>query len=155
MDMPFVIRPAIEADVHAIILMIREFAEAEARPNRVTATEALLRSTLFSENPIGEVLLAVDDTGEALGYALVYRTFVPYIARPGLFLKNLFIRDHAQRKGLGKRFSVKWLVWRSTADAAALSGTLFRTTTTRNAFTRALAWTQSKFDLSIGSKATS
>jgi GNAT superfamily N-acetyltransferase len=102
MDMPFAIRPATEADAHAITLMIREFAEAEARPNRVTATEDDLRSTLFSENPLGDALLAVDDTGEALGYALVYQTFVPYLARPGLFIKNLFVREHAQRKGVGK-----------------------------------------------------
>jgi GNAT superfamily N-acetyltransferase len=107
MDTPFVIRPAVEADVHEITLMIREFAAAESRPNRVTATEDDLRTTLFSEHPFGDVLLAVDDSGNSVGYALVYQTFVPYLARPGLFIKNLFVREHAQRKGLGKALLVR------------------------------------------------
>jgi GNAT superfamily N-acetyltransferase len=102
MNSPFVIRAATEADVPALAIMIREFAQAEDRPNRVTATEDDLRTSLFAGNPAADVLIAVDGEGAALGYALSYSTFVPYYARTGLFLKNLFVREHAQRKGLGK-----------------------------------------------------
>jgi GNAT superfamily N-acetyltransferase len=98
---PFVIRPATKADIPAISVMIREFAAAEDRPNRVTATEDDLREALFTENPAADVLIAVDEGGEAVGYALFYSTFVPYYARSALFLKNLFVRERAQRRGLG------------------------------------------------------
>ena len=51
---------ATEADVPLVLEMIRELAEYERLSHMVTATEDLLRRTLFGARPAAEVLLAWD-----------------------------------------------------------------------------------------------
>jgi GNAT superfamily N-acetyltransferase len=91
---------ATESDVPAILEMIRGLAEYEKLLNLVTATEQQLRATLFSERPAAEVLLAFLDS-ECVGFALFFPNYSTFLAKPGLYLEDLFVKPHARGKGAG------------------------------------------------------
>ena len=95
------IRPAGEADVPAVLALIRALAEYEnAAPGAVTITEALLREAMFGARPAVEVLLA--SLGEELaGFAMFFHNFSSWRGRRGIFLEDLFVRPGMRRKGVG------------------------------------------------------
>ena len=92
------ISEATAQDTPVILELIRELAAYEKLADRVTATEDLLRRTLFGPRPAAEVLLAKAD-GETAGYALFFTTYSTFLARPGLYLEDLFVKPHARGHG--------------------------------------------------------
>jgi GNAT superfamily N-acetyltransferase len=92
--------PATEADVAVILEMIRGLAEYEKLSHVVAATEEQLRLTLFGECPVAEVLLA-HWNGEPIGFALFFPNYSTFLAQPGLYLEDLFVKPHARGKGAG------------------------------------------------------
>jgi GNAT superfamily N-acetyltransferase len=94
------ISPATEADVPAILEMIRELAEYEKLSHVVVATEEQLRHTLFGERPAAEVLLAHWNS-EPIGFALFFPNYSTFLAQPGIYLEDLFVKPHARGKGAG------------------------------------------------------
>jgi GNAT superfamily N-acetyltransferase len=96
-----VIRSAIEQDVPIILDLIKQLADYERLADRVTATEQRLRDTLFGERPAAEVLLASLE-GETVGFAVFFTNYSTFLAKPGLYLEDLFVKPHARGKGIGK-----------------------------------------------------
>lgn len=94
------IAPAAEADVPLILEMIRGLAEYEKLSHVVRATEEQLRRTLFGERPGAEVLLA-HWNGETIGFALFFPNYSTFLAQPGIYLEDLFVKPHARGKGAG------------------------------------------------------
>ena len=97
----FNIRLAGVDDVSEIFVLIKELADYERLLDQVIATEELLEETLFGENSNVEVLLACDEN-QILGFALYFRTFSTFLGRPGIYLEDLFVREFARGKGIGK-----------------------------------------------------
>ena len=95
------IRPAELDDIPEIFVLIKELADYERLLDQVIATEELLKKTLFGENSNVEVLLACDEN-QILGFALYFRTFSTFLGRPGIYLEDLFVREFARGKGIGK-----------------------------------------------------
>jgi len=83
-----------------ILDMIRGLAEYEKLSHVVAATEEQLRLTLFGEQPAAEVLLA-HWNGEAIGFALFFPNYSTFLAQPGIYLEDLFVKPHARGKGAG------------------------------------------------------
>jgi GNAT superfamily N-acetyltransferase len=98
---PLHIRPATEADVPLILRFIRELAEYERLLHEVVATEDGLRATLFGPRPAAEVVIAEAD-GEALGFALFFHNYSTFLAQPGLYLEDLYVRPEARGRGTGR-----------------------------------------------------
>ena len=94
------INEATERDVPAVLDLIRQLAEYERMADRVTATEDQLRATLFGERPAAEVLLAAAD-GETVGFAVFFGNYSTFLAKPGLYLEDLFVKPHARGQGIG------------------------------------------------------
>lgn len=94
------IAPATEADVSVIFEMIRGLAEYEKLSHVVVATEERLRQTLFGDRPGAEVLLA-HWNGEPVGFALFFPNYSTFLAQPGIYLEDLFVKPHARGKGAG------------------------------------------------------
>lgn len=94
------IAAATEADVPAILEMIRGLAEYEKLSHVVSATEDHLRRTLFGERPAAEVLLA-EWNGQTIGFALFFPNYSTFLAQPGIYLEDLYVRPHARGKGAG------------------------------------------------------
>jgi GNAT superfamily N-acetyltransferase len=98
----FTLRPATPDDVPTILRCIRALAEYERLANECVATEALLDESLFGDRPAAEVVLAYD--GEAIaGYALWFRSYSTFLARPGIYLEDLFVFPEFRGRGLGRR----------------------------------------------------
>jgi GNAT superfamily N-acetyltransferase len=92
--------PATEADVPVILEMIRGLAEYEKLSHAVSATEEQLRRTLFGARPAAEVLLA-NCAGEWAGFALFFPNYSTFLAQPGIYLEDLYVKPQARGKGAG------------------------------------------------------
>ena len=97
----FDIRFATDADVPAILGLIRELAEYERLLDQVVATETGLHQALFGERRHVEALVAIVD-GETVGFALFFHNFSTFLGKPGVYLEDLFVRLAFRGRGLGK-----------------------------------------------------
>ena len=103
----FVIRPANEADVPLVLALITELAEFERLRHEVAATEEQLRGALFGPRPAAEVLLAFSREGVPSGFALFFQNFSTFLAKPGIYLEDLFVRPEFRRLGLGRELIIR------------------------------------------------
>ena len=100
------IRPARVEDVPIILQLIRDLATYERAPDEVVATEEQLIEVLFGERPVAEVLLAFE--GESpVGFAVYFYSFSTWLARPGLYLEDLFVKPEKRGKGYGRALLVE------------------------------------------------
>jgi len=103
------IRPATAADVPLILSFIRDLATYEKLLSDVIATEAALRRTLFGRPPAGgesvasaaQVVIAEVD-GRPAGFALYFFNYSTFLAQPGLYLEDLFVKPEFRGAGTGK-----------------------------------------------------
>jgi GNAT superfamily N-acetyltransferase len=101
--MPLSIRSATSDDVPLIFDFIRGLAEYEKLLAEVEATEERLRATLFPAEgrPVAECVLAFQDNVPA-GFALFFATYSTFLAKPGLYLEDLFVIPELRGRGIGK-----------------------------------------------------
>jgi GNAT superfamily N-acetyltransferase len=95
------IRPAAEADVPLVLRFIRELAEYERLLHEVVATEDRLRDTLFGARPAAEVVIA-EEGDEPVGFALFFHNYSTFLAQPGIYLEDLYVRPEARGRGAGR-----------------------------------------------------
>jgi len=97
------IRPAGPDDVPLILKLIRHLAEFEKLAHEVEATEARLGAALFPEDgrPAAECVLAFEGDDPA-GFALYFATFSTFLARPGIYLEDLFVVPERRGRGIGR-----------------------------------------------------
>jgi GNAT superfamily N-acetyltransferase len=95
-----VIRIATAADVPTILHFIRALARYEKLEHEVVADVVALEATLFGAQPGAEVLLA-ELSGAPVGFALFFQSYSTFLARPGLYLEDLFVEPEARGKGVG------------------------------------------------------
>jgi len=95
------LRFAAEADVGAILDCIEGLAEYEKLAHEVVADEDGLRSTLFGDRPAAEVVLA-ELGGETAGFALFFHNYSTFLARPGLYLEDLYVKPELRGRGIGR-----------------------------------------------------
>jgi GNAT superfamily N-acetyltransferase len=95
------IEPATERDVPLILRLITGLAEYERLAHQVVATEDALRDTLFGPRPAAEVVIAYAGD-EPAGFALWFHNYSTFLARPGLYLEDLFVRPEWRGKGIGR-----------------------------------------------------
>lgn len=95
------IRAAQPGDEAQILDLIRALAEYEQLADQVSATPELLGRALFGTRPTAEAVLAEWD-GEAVGLALFFQNFSTFLGRPGLYLEDLYVREAARGRGIGK-----------------------------------------------------
>jgi GNAT superfamily N-acetyltransferase len=94
------IREAAVGDVPVILQLIRGLADYEKLSDQVTATEEKLRDTLFGERRGADVLLAYSGD-ECVGFALFFPNYSTFLAKPGIFLEDLYVKPEWRGKGIG------------------------------------------------------
>ncbi|CAN5915864.1 GNAT family N-acetyltransferase [soil metagenome] len=94
------LRVATVADVPAILAFIKDLAEYEKLSHEVVATEDALRATLFGARPAAEVIIAELDSAP-VGFALFFTSYSTFLAKPGIYLEDLFVRPAARGRGVG------------------------------------------------------
>jgi GNAT superfamily N-acetyltransferase len=95
------IRPAAESDIPALLALIRELAAYEHLSDNCTATDDLLRAHLFGPTPAAETIVFEQDHA-VVAYAIFFTTFSTFLARPGIFLEDLYVQPAHRRRGIGK-----------------------------------------------------
>ena len=90
-----------QADVPVLLAFIRELAEYEKLTHEVSATEEQLRTTLFGRRPFAEALLACAQD-VPVGFALFFHTYSTFLAQPGIYLEDLYVRPAYRGHGFGK-----------------------------------------------------
>lgn len=95
------IRFATRADVPLLNQFIHALAEYEKLAAECVATEEKLELTLFGDNPAAEALIAFVDQQPA-GFALFFQNYSTFLAQPGLYLEDLFVKPECRGRGVGK-----------------------------------------------------
>ncbi len=98
---PATIRAAGREDIPQILALIRELAVYENLADEVVATEELLSEGLFGDDAVAEAFLA-DVDGTTVGFALFYQTFSTFLAQPGIYLEDLFVKPAHRGRGIGR-----------------------------------------------------
>jgi GNAT superfamily N-acetyltransferase len=109
---PFRLRPAEPRDLAGIVELIRGLAEYERLTHLLEVTPEKLQPHLFGPHPAAEVLVA-ELRGEAdaaagtagpelAAFALYFTSFSTFLARPGLYLEDLYVRPAQRGRGIGR-----------------------------------------------------
>lgn len=94
------IRLAQREDVPLLREFICALAEYEKLSHECFATDEKLAQSLFGERPAAEALLAFYD-GAPAGFALFFQNYSTFLAQPGLYLEDLFVKPEFRRQGIG------------------------------------------------------
>jgi GNAT superfamily N-acetyltransferase len=97
----FSLRVAAEADVEAILGLIRGLADYERLSHEVTADAETLRRSLFGGRRVAEVVLA-ERGGAPVGFALFFHNFSTFLGRPGIYIEDLYVAPAHRRQGIGR-----------------------------------------------------
>jgi GNAT superfamily N-acetyltransferase len=95
------IREATRQDASLILGFIRKKAVFDGVLHWVEATEEKLALELFGPRPVAFVLFAELD-GLVVGFAIYFLTFSSFLARPGIWLDDLYVEEQARGRGAGK-----------------------------------------------------
>ena len=95
------IRFAQPSDVPTIFGLVKALAEYERLSHKVTGTEELLGEHLFGQRRYAEVILA-EAGGRTVGFALFFHNYSTFLARPGIYLEDLFVLPDERGRGYGK-----------------------------------------------------
>ena len=96
------IKPATPADVPIILQLIRELAEFERLLHEVQATEEQLREQLFGSGRPGAEVVIARMGDEVAGFALFFSNFSTFLAKPGIYLEDLYVRQKFRGQGCGE-----------------------------------------------------
>lgn len=100
------LRAATADDAPLLLELIRALARYERLEHEVVATEAGLREHLFGPRRYAEAMIAEWD-GEPAGFALYFHNYSTFLARPGLYLEDLFVKPELRGRGIGRRLLVE------------------------------------------------
>lgn len=93
--------PAREEDAELLCLLVKELADFESLAAECHISVEAVREHLLGQRRSAEAIIAWIG-GQAAGFAVYYRTFSTFAARPGLYLEDLFVRPEFRRNGIGK-----------------------------------------------------
>jgi len=97
----FAIRAAAPADVAAIVALIQGLAEFERLTHLVEVTPEKLAPHLFGPRPVVEAVV-VERAGRVVAFALFFTNFSTFLAKPGLYLEDLFVEPTERGRGIGQ-----------------------------------------------------
>lgn len=96
-----VIRRGTERDVPTILKLIRGLADYERLAHEVEATTARVRAHGFGRRRYFETIICRRG-GKPVGFALYFFTYSTFLARPTLYLEDLFVLPDERGTGAGK-----------------------------------------------------
>ena len=94
------LRPARPADLDVIVGLIAELAAFEQLTHLLEVTPDKLAPHLFGKRPMAECVVG-EVAGEVVAFALFFSNFSTFLARPGLYLEDLYVRPAHRGSGLG------------------------------------------------------
>lgn len=81
--------------------LIEALADYERLERPDAAAVARLRADAFAPRPRFEAALALDESERPIGYAIWFETYSSLLAKPTMFLEDLFVLEDARGSGPG------------------------------------------------------
>lgn len=101
MNPNFKLRFATVKDVSIILTFIKELAAYEKLTDEVTATEEMLKESLFSGRKNAEVIIG-EYAGNPVAFALFFHNFSTFLGKNGIYLEDLYVKPDFRGQGFGK-----------------------------------------------------
>lgn len=101
--MKTIVRSLGRSDIPSFLGLIDALAEYEHLPGPDAEAQARLTADALADPPLFSVLLAERD-GRAIGYAVYFMTYSTFLARPTLYLEDIFVLEPERRAGVGRAF---------------------------------------------------
>lgn len=99
------IRAAVPGDEQALFGLIAELAAFEHLTHLMEATPQRLAQHLFGQRPAAECVV-VEAQGQIVAFALWFTNFSTFLARPGLYLEDLYVQPAWRGQGVGRSLLV-------------------------------------------------
>lgn len=95
-----IVRAATIDDIGSLFKFIKDLAIYEKAEHEVLATEQSLKESIFSDNSHVFALICELD-GMAIGSAIYFFNYSTWLAKPGLYLEDLYVMPEYRGKGAG------------------------------------------------------
>lgn len=96
-----VIRDAVPGDEGLVDHFVRQLAIYEKMEHLANGTPQMFAQALFSSSPRVWALI-IEHAGTPIGLALYYFNFSTFMARPGLYLEDIYVDPAHRGAGIGK-----------------------------------------------------
>ncbi|MEK6747172.1 MAG: GNAT family N-acetyltransferase [Pseudomonadota bacterium] len=96
------LRNATSKDTELLVQYIKELADFEKLSTECHVTPDLIQKWLFGDKVRAECLLVEWDEKPA-GFVLYFYTFSTFLAKPSIYIEDLFIRPDFRRKGIARK----------------------------------------------------
>ena len=101
MTPPHILRAAEPRDVPVIVGLIHELADFEKLSHLCQVSAESLAPHLFRDKPVVECIVGeVND--DVVAFGLFFTNFSTFLAKPGLYLEDLYVQPAHRGTGLGK-----------------------------------------------------
>jgi len=94
------IRHIEQSELSQLLSLLQAKAEFDGCPESLLATTETLRDALFSTKPLAHALVA-EINGQLVGMATYYTIFSSFIAKPGLWLDDLYVYEKYRGQNIG------------------------------------------------------
>lgn len=99
---PLMIRPARREDATGLLRLIVALAEFEKLEPPDEAAQARLIEDAFGDRPRFEAWLGfVEKEPEPVAYAIFFETYSSFLARPSLYIEDIFVLPDYRKQGIG------------------------------------------------------
>lgn len=95
------IRPVNQSELPQLFALLKAKAEFDGYPESLRATVATLNEALFAPTPLAHALV-VEMDDQLVGMATYYSIFSSFIAKPGLWLDDLYVYEKYRSKNIGR-----------------------------------------------------
>ncbi len=131
----FGIRAARADDLPAVVGLVRALAEFE----KLTGPDAEAEARLMADFQTDRYrLLVADHDARVVGYALYFMTYSTFLARPSLYLEDLFVLPDARRLGIGTAFLKRLIEQAAATGCGRFEWTVLDWNESAQAFYRSL-----------------
>ncbi|HEX2923791.1 MAG TPA: GNAT family N-acetyltransferase [Chloroflexota bacterium] len=95
------IRPLTEKDIPTFLDLVQGLADYESLPGPDEEARARMAQDALADPPVFHVLLAEQD-GRLVGYSLFFFTYSTFLARPTLWVEDIFVLPSERGNGTGR-----------------------------------------------------
>ena len=98
------VRPARPSDAEDFLALVDALADYEKLARPEADAKARLIADAFEHNPprFSAYLAFTENETAPIGYAIAFETYSSFLARPTLYIEDIFVRPDARRNGAGE-----------------------------------------------------